>query len=204
MVAKTKRQIKHNRRKKLIRVLKRKWKKPALYTIALSLLIYMAVSNLLLQQKMQAYHSPHFVITRISNDFDETEFMHLLLTVQEIQQQQPKAFKQLVEFVNKPFPAPCPRLLESLLNRMNWAPTAFHIRVKKMFDMYDAYDHVNRLDDTISFLSTEIDEERLPVTALDQVAILKAERERIFDEEMSREEYDFVKEYGGIILSLKL
>lgn len=196
------RKSKVTRQRKLFRVLKRKWKKPALYTIALSLLIYMGVSNLLLQQKMRAYHTPRFVITRISNDFDEMEFMHLLLTVQEIQQQ-PKVFKQLVAFVNRPFPSPCPRALENQLNRMNWASTAFHIRVKKMFDMYDVYDHINRLNDTIAFLSQEIEEERLPISALDQVSLLKAERDRIFQEDMSPEEYDFVAEYGGLILALK-
>lgn len=191
-----------NRRKKLVRVLKRKWTRPALYTLAMSLIIYMAVSNIILQSKMHSYQSPRFVISRISNDFDETEFMHLLLTVQELKQM-PKVYSELIEFVNKPFPAPCPWFLESHLNRMNWAPTAFHIRVKKMFDMYDVYDHVLRLDDTISFLKTEIAEERLPETAQIQVDMLEAERARIFDEEISVEEYEFIKGYGGLILQLR-
>ena len=191
-----------NRRHKLIRVLKRKWKKPALYTIAMSLIIYMAVSNLVWQKKNIERQAPRFVITRISSAFDETEFMHLLLTVQEINMI-PKASSEMIEFVNKPFPAPCPKFLENQLKRMNWAPTAFHIRVKKMFDMYEIYDHVKRLDDTITFLTTEINEKHLPDSALDEVNMLKAERERIFNEEMSQDEYDFVKEYGGLILSLK-
>lgn len=193
---------KMNRWRKLVRVLKRKWKKPALYTIAMSLIIYMVVSNLVWQKKNIERQAPRFVITRISSAFDETEFMHLLLTVQEINML-PKASTEMIEFVNKPFPSPCPKFLENHLRRMNWAPTAFHIRVKKMFDMYEVYDHVKRLDDTIEFLTTEITEKHLPDSALEEVDMLKAERERIFNEEMSQEEYEFVKEYGGIILSLK-
>lgn len=191
-----------NRRHKLIRVLKKKWKKPALYTIAMSLIIYMAVSNLVWQKKNIERQAPRFVITRISSAFDETEFMHLLLTVQEINMI-PKASSEMIEFVNKPFPAPCPKFLENQLKRMNWAPTAFHIRVKKMFDMYEIYDHVKRLDDTINFLETEINEKHLPDSALDEVNMLKDDRARIFKEDMSEEEYEFVKEYGGLILSLK-
>ena len=191
-----------NRWRKLVRVLKRKWKKPALYTIAMSLVIYMVVGNLVWQKRNIERQAPRFVITRISSAFDETEFMHLLLTVQEINML-PKASTELIEFVNKPFPAPCPVFLENHLRRMNWTPTAFHIRVRKMFDMYEIYDHVKRLDDTIAFLEAEIGEKHLPDSALEEVYMLQAERERIFKEEMSQEEYEFVKEYGGIILSLK-
>ena len=191
-----------NRRRKLIRVLKKKWKKPALYAIGMSFVIYMVVGNLVWQKKNYERQVPRFVITRISSAFDETEFMHLLLTIQEISIL-PKASTELVTFVNKPFPSPCPKFLENHLRRMNWEPTAFHIRVKKMFDMYEVYDHVKRLDDTINFLVTEISEKHLPDSSFEEVEMLKAERARIFNEEMSEEEFEFVKEYGGLILQLK-
>lgn len=191
-----------NRRRKLIRVLKRKWAKPALYSIGMSLIIYMVISNLVWQKKTLEYQAPRFVISRISTVFDETEFMHLLLTVQEISDL-PKASSELVDFVNKPFPSPCPKFLEHHLQRMNWAPTAFHIRVKKLFDLYDVYDHVKRLDDTISFLATEVEEQRLPDSTYKEIDMLKAERGRIFEEEISQEEYEFVKEYSGLILKLR-
>lgn len=44
-----------------------------------------------------------------------------------------------------------PEILEQQLKRMNWEPQAFLVRVKKLFDMYDVYDRVARLDETIAF-----------------------------------------------------
>lgn len=99
--------------------------------------------------------------------------MHLLLTVQEIMKM-PTASAELEEFANGAFPSPCPRFLEQQLKRMNWEPQAFLVRVKKLFDMYDVYDRVARLDETIAFLSTEIDERRLPFEMKTQVDVFAA------------------------------
>ena len=75
---------KMSRRKKLVRVAKRKLLKPVLYAAGMSFVLYLAISNVVLQKKVFEDQVPRFLITRISRTFDETEFMHLLLTVQEI------------------------------------------------------------------------------------------------------------------------
>lgn len=86
---------------------------------------------------------------------------------------------------------------------MNWEPQAFLVRVKKLFDMYDVYDRVARLDETIAFLSTEIDERRLPFEMKTQVDVLQRERDNIIGTQITEEEYNFVNEYRGLILRLK-
>ena len=96
-----------------------------------------------------------------------------------------------------------PEILEQQLKRMNWEPQAFLVRVKKLFDMYDVYDRVARLDETIAFLSTEIDERRLPFEMKTQVDVLQRERDNIIGTQITEEEYNFVNEYRGLILRLK-
>ena len=123
---------KMSRRKKLVRVAKRKLLKPVLYAAGMSFVLYLAISNVVLQKKVFEDQVPRFLITRISRTFDETEFMHLLLTVQEIMKM-PTASAELEEFANGAFPSPCPRFLEQQLKRMNWEPQAFLVRVKKLF-----------------------------------------------------------------------
>lgn len=120
---------KMSRRKKLVRVAKRKLLKPVLYAAGMSFVLYLAISNVVLQKKVFEDQVPRFLITRISRTFDETEFMHLLLTVQEIMKM-PTASAELEEFANGAFPSPCPRFLEQQLKRMNWEPQAFLVRVK--------------------------------------------------------------------------
>lgn len=193
---------KMSRRKKLVRVAKRKLLKPVLYAAGMSFVLYLAISNVVLQKKVFEDQVPRFLITRISRTFDETEFMHLLLTVQEIMKM-PTASAELEEFANGAFPSPCPRFLEQQLKRMNWEPQAFLVRVKKLFDMYDVYDRVARLDETIAFLSTEIDERRLPFEMKTQVDVLQRERDNIIGTQITEEEYNFVNEYRGLILRLK-
>lgn len=188
--------------KKLIRVLKRKWFKPALYTIALSLVIYMVIGNTVTQKRLLEKSVPQFLITRLSDKFDETEFMHLLLTVQEINTQ-PKASNELKIFANKPYPSPCPKLLTRQLNRMNWEPQAFQIRIKKLFAMYDVYDRITRLDETISFLKEEINQGTFSPSLLPQIDLLTQERNLIIGKDITLDEYNFIKEYAGLVQHLK-
>ncbi len=190
------------RRKKFFRVVKRKLLKPILYAVALSFFLYLVVGNVVMQRKVIQEQSPRFLITRISKTFDETEFMHLLLTAQELLKM-PKASSQLIDFVNGPFPGKCPPYLKQQLNRMNWDPSAFLVRTQKLFEMYDVYDRIVRLDETIAFLSAEVDEGRLPYSIHGQVDILKSERDAIIGKDISQEEFDFVAEYNGLILRLK-
>ncbi len=191
-----------SRRRKFLRVVKRKLLKPVIYAVGLSIFLYLVVGNVVLQRKVIQAQTPRFLITRISDTFDETEFMHLLLTAQELLKM-PKASTQLVDFANGPFPGACPNYLKQQLNRMNWEPQAFLVRVKKLFKMYEVYDRIARLDDTISFLQTEVDEGRLPYAINVQIDVLKKERAAIIGKDISQEEYNFVAEYNGLILRLK-
>ena len=193
---------KTKRSKKLIRVLKRKWFKPALYTLGMSFIIYIGISSIIIQKKNIEHNVPHFLITRISDNFDETEFTHLLLTVQEINMV-PVAIKELKDFVNKPYPAACPPLLTRHLNRMNWEPQAFLIRVKKMFSMLDTFQRIQRLNNTITFLDNEIKEKRLPEDLESQIAVLQEERDKLIKTELPNNEYTFIQDYAGLIQQLK-
>ncbi len=193
---------KMSRRKKLARVIKRKLAKPLLYAFGLSLMLYMIVSNVVLQRRLAHDQLPHFVITRISSVFDETEFMHMLLTVQEIMRL-PRAASELKFFVNGSYPGECPPYLQRQLYRMNWDPQAFWVRMKKMSDMYTVYDRVVRLDDTIAFLTKEINEQRFPSEMDVQVQALQKERDSIIGKEITPDEFEFVKEYGGMLIRLQ-
>lgn len=188
--------------KKFKRVFKRKLLKPLLYAAGASFVLYLLISNTIIQKRIAETQPPQFIISRLTEQFDETEFMHMLLTVQEIRHL-PEEGKELKQFVNQPFPSPCPRLLEHRLKQMNWAPQAFLIRIKKLFAMYDIYDRLNRLDETIAFISEEIDNARLPREISTQVNILKEERQNILNTEMTAEEYEFMQKYGGIVIRLQ-
>lgn len=190
------------KRKKFLRVVKRKLSKPLLYAVAVSLAIYIGISNAVVQKHRVEQTVPQFVISSISKDFDETEFMHLLLTIQEINRL-PEASAELYEFANGPFPAGCPKLLTSRLQQMNWAPQAFLIRIKKLFTMLEVYERIRRLDETIGFLTAEIEEKRLPYELTPQINVLQEERNKIIGSEITPAEYDFIKEYRGIVLRLK-
>ena len=190
-----------SRSKKLYRVLRRKWFKPALYTLALSFLLYYGISNLVMEKHAAEKTLPRFVITRVSDTFDETEFTHLLLTVQEMNKT-PEILSQLKDYINQDNPDNYTLYLEKMLNSMNWAPQAFYSRVHKMFDMYEVYDRINRMEETISFLNTEVEERRLPSEILEQVRVLQQEEENI-KTELSAKEWTFIKNYAGVILHLK-
>lgn len=191
-----------SKRKKLLRIVKRKLSKPLLYAGIASFAIYWAISNVVIEKRHIEQSVPQFVISSISEKFDGTEFMHLLLTVQEINRL-PTASTELYEFANGPFPGVCPMLLSARLKQMNWEPQAFLIRIKKLFAMYDIYERIQRLDETIEFLATEIDEKRLPYELTPQVDILRLERDKIIKSDLTPAEYDFIKEYSGLVQRLK-
>lgn len=190
-----------SRSKKLYRVLRKKWFKPALYTLALSFLLYYGISHLVLEKRAAEKTLPRFVITHVADTFDETEFTHLLLTVQEMNKT-PEILSQLKDYINQDNPDNYTLYLEKMLNSMNWAPQAFYSRVHKMFDMYDVYDRINRMEETISFLNTEVEERRLPSEILEQVRVLQQEEENI-KTELSEKEWTFIKNYAGVILHLR-
>ena len=123
-----------SRRKKILKVLKRKLLKPFCYAILASLFVYVFISNIIIQKELKDLKKPHFVISRISKNFDNIEFMHLLLTVQEISKDK-SIYDELVTFVNAGYPNYCPENLKHQLYLMNWAPQAFLVRVKKMFEL---------------------------------------------------------------------
>lgn len=192
-----------SRHKKFWRVFKRKLLKPLLATLVGGVLMYVLISNIILQRKMEQMSEPRFVISRISDEFEETEFMYLLLVVQELQEENEELFNELVTFVNKPYPTVCPLTLEKKLLKANWNSFAFHIRVKKMFELFDIYERTTRLQETISFLSGEIENRRLPAEMVSQISILRKERENILTNELSEKERQFIEAYGGVIQSLR-
>ena len=191
-----------SRHRKLKRVLKRKWTKPAIYAIAMSFIIYLILSTVVIDKYRFDKNMPHFVITRLSSEFEETEFMHMLLSVQEINKDE-RGARELKEFVNKPLYEKCPIYLERLLYNMNWAPQAFLSRMQKLFDMYEIYDRILRLDETVSFLKGEVELHRLPPEIQEQVRIIQKEKNHLLNDELGLKEYEFMKEYSGIIVRLK-
>lgn len=188
--------------KKFRRVVRRKLFKPMLYAVTASLVIYAGVSNIVTEKRRIEQTIPQFKISSISDRFDETEYMHLLLTIQEINRL-PLESAELYEFANGAFPAGCPKLLSTRLGQMNWEPQAFLIRIKKLFTLYDVYERIQRLDETISFLSTEIEEKRLPYELTPQIDILRLERDKIISSKLTPAEFDFIKEYFGLVQRLK-
>lgn len=191
-----------SRGKKIRRVLRRKWSKPFFYAVATSFVIYLFLSTVVVDKYRFDKAMPHFLITRLSSEFDETEFMHMLLTVQEISKDEYGA-KELKEFVNKPLYSKCPIYLERLLYNMNWAPQAFLSRMHRLFEMYESYDRIERLDETITFLMGEVDMMHLPFEIQDQVKIIQKERDNMLNEQLTPKEYKFMDDYAGIIVKLK-
>jgi hypothetical protein len=186
------------RNKKFWRVFKRKLLKPIFYALLGSVLIYLAISASIREKRYVNDSVPHFLITSTSNQFNELEFTHMLLTVQELRSL-PLISDELVDFCNQPFPSGCPKLLEERLKVMNWAPQAFLVRIKKLFEMYAAYDKIKRIDATIGFLSSEVDSENLPRSILMQVDLLRKQKEKIINTELSDGGYEFIQKYGGIV-----
>lgn len=194
--------VKFSKKKKFARVFKKKFQKPLIHACFISLLLYVTISSIVIIRNNINDTKPHFVITRISDNFDRYEYMHLLLTIQEINKDN-TAKNMLKGYANMPFPSPCPQSLEEKLYQMNWTPQAFLVRIKKMFNMYDIYDRIVRIDDAIILLKEEINAQRLSHEAYEHIKILQAERQKILNTDISDEEYKFIKEYSGIIQSLQ-
>ena len=188
--------------KKIIRVVKYKLLKPFCYAMLASFFIYLTISNAVSRKELRDLEKPHFVISRISNSFDNIEFMHLLLTIQEINLNK-TIYKDLALFVNAGFPNYCPNELRRQLYIMNWEPQAFLIRVKKMFELLDIYERIIRIDETVNFLEEEILAKRLSKDLKMQVNVLKKERSEIFSNKISSQEYEFIKEFYGIVQRLR-
>ena len=188
---------------KLWRVFRRKLLKPIGIACLISFMIYLIVGNIIFYKKLNDYDKPHFVISRITNKFDEIEYMHLLLCIQEIGKNK-KLNDELIGFVNGGFPNPCPRDLKDELYKMNWEAQAFLIRVKKLFLMYKTYERILRIDETIEFLNEE--NKRLKFaeeTILLQIENLNNEKDLLLKKSILPSEYEFIKEYHGIVLKLK-
>ena len=190
-----------NRRKKVLKVFKRKYTKPIFYACLVSLFIYLLVGNIVSQKKLSDFDKPHFVITRITKNYDRVEYMHLLLTIQEIRKNNDLTEK-LIYFVNGPFPAYCPKDLRKELYIMNWEAQAFLIRVKKMFEMHIAYEQVSRQNDAINLLKSRISDKVYSYELKTQIDMLTNERNALIKSKIPGDEYNFIKEYDSIIAEL--
>ena len=185
-----------------IKLFKRKFVRPLLYSIITSIILYLLISNIVIRKELKDFDKPHFTISSISTKFTKVEYMHMLLTIQEILEDTP--FKDdLIRFVNASFPNPCSPLLTRELYLMNWEPQAFLIRVKKMFEMLEIYDHINRIDESIAFLENDAKYSDYAMVIRAQIEILLKEKEEILSSEISEAEYNFIKEYAGIAVKLK-
>ena len=186
-----------SRQKKFWKVFNRKYRKPLLCAAGCSFLLYLAISNVLYYNKLKNYDKPHFLISSISSEFNNIEFMHLLLTVQEINKDV-LLKRQLHDFVNMGFPNPCPRELKDELYNMNWEAQAFLIRVKKMFELHKIYERTLRLTDTIEFLKLEEANNRDRDYLSQQIKAFIDEKDKIINQ-LSKEEYNFIEEHNGIV-----
>jgi hypothetical protein len=110
----------------------------------------------------------------------------------------------LIDFVNSGFPNPCPKILKAELYKMNWEPQAFLIRVKKMFDMYRVYERVERIEETIEFLNGQLRQatDETAIISL-QIENLNKEKVQVLSDLITAEEFDFIKEYNGLVVRIK-
>lgn len=191
-----------SRTEKVLKVFKRKYTKPLFYACLISLFLYLLIGNIITQKKLSDFDKPHFVITRVSRNFDKVEYMHLLLTIQEIRKNNDLTEK-LIYFVNGPFPAYCPKDLRKELYLMNWEAQAFLVRVKKMFDMHQVFEQVSRKDEAIEYLSNNTNNsEAISYEIRTQIKILTDERNSLIKNKLSEEELLFIKEFDYLVASL--
>ena len=188
--------------RKIYRSFKRKWLKPLAYSSLMSLMLYIIIGDIVAYRYTFSTTSPHFVISRIDEKFDQTEYMHMLLTIQEINKTILR--EDLKKFAAEPFPAKCPKYLKQQLYKMNWDAPAFQIRLKKLFKMYEIYDQVSRLEATIDMLYNESLNSNLATILHQQIISLTKEKDRIIEGTLTEEEYEFIKEYGGVVPTLQL
>ena len=196
--------ISKEKAKKLYRILKRKFLKPFAYASLMSMMLYIIIGDIVAYRYRYnpSSTSPHFVISRIDEKFDQTEYMHLLLTIQEVNKTILR--EDLKRFAAAPFPAKCPKFLQQQLYKMNWDAHAFQIRLKKLFKMYEVYDQVSRLEATIDMLYDESLTSDIGTILHQQMISLTKEKDRIIENSLTQEEYDFIKEYGSVVPTLQL
>jgi len=187
---------------KFRRVFKKKLFMPIMKAIGLSFVLYFIIGNSIFKHDIND-SKPHFIISTISTKFDNIEYTHLLLSIQAICKNE-KDKNELIQFVNSSYPNACSKNLKKQLFDMNWEPLAFQSRVKKLFEFIDTYDRLNNLENTISFLKKEIYNEQLPREMLSQVNVLEIERDKIYKEDISEIEYNFIKEHYGFIERLRV
>ena len=190
-----------SRRKKILKVFKRKYTKPLFYACLVSLFIYLLIGNIVSQKKLSDFDKPHFVISRISKDFDRVEYMHLLLTIQEIRKNKDLTEK-MIYFVNGPFPAYCPKDLRKELYVMNWDSQAFLIRVKKMFEMHQVFEQISRKNEAIKYMSAGMSKKSYSYEMNTQIKMLKTEINELVKSKLPNDEFEFIKEYDSIVASL--
>jgi hypothetical protein len=194
--------INKDKAKKIIRIIRRKWLKPFTYATLMSMMMYIIIGDVIVRKYSFSSSTPHFVISRIDDTFEQTEYMHMLLTIQEINKTILR--EDLKRFVSAPAKAKCPKYLKLMLYKMNWDPKAFQIRAKRLIKMYEIYDQVARLEETIKMLDEESKTSTMSSTLFQQVLSLQQERNRIVDSSLTPKEYEFIKEYGGVVPTLQI
>lgn len=195
--------ISKNEAKKIFNLFRYRFSRPLLYSIFASVFIYLFISNIIIRKELKDLDKPHFTISSINKVFSNVEYMHLLLTIQEIINNTPYE-NDLIKFVNSSFPNPCPPKLKKQLYLMNWEDQAFLIRVKKMFELLEIYDRVNRIDEDIALLEEEevINFQDYKILQ-PQINILLNNKKEILSSQITSMEYEFIKEYAGIVIKLK-
>ena len=187
---------------KFRRVFKKKFSKPIAKAILISFALYIVIANLVFKHDASDV-KPHFVISSISNKFDVIEYTHLLLSIQEICKNKSDK-KELIEYVNGPYPNTCSDNLKEELYEMNWDQLAFLSRVKKLFELSDRYDRLNELEETAVFLENEVVTHRLPKEAVNYIELLRNEKQEIINNHMNNGELSFIKEYYAFINKLRI
>ena len=187
---------------KFRRVFKKKFSKPIMKAIGISFILYIIIGNSIFKHDIND-SKPHFVISTISKKFEIIEYTHLLLSIQEICKD-PVYKKELIEYVNGPYPNTCSDNLNKQLYEMNWAQLAFLSRIKILFELSDKYERLNELEETALFLENEVAVQRLPKEVVNYVKLLRNEKQDIINKYMNNGELDFIKEYYGFIGKLRI
>ena len=69
--------------------------------------------------------------------------------------------------------------------------------------MHEDYDRLQRLENTITFLSEEYKQNRLPRETQNQIDLLIQERDNLKNTKFTPESYSFIEKYAGLIQSIK-
>ncbi len=162
---------------------------------------YCFIANIVLFYKLSNYTIPKFIISRITTDFHTAEYMHLLYTLQEINKV-PCLSDELYKYTTQPYEKNYSYFLENKFLQFNWKPEAFFVRVKKLFTLYNTYDQVIRIDDTILIMQKDIKANGDSPYTYTQVNLLKENKQQILNELLTFEEYEFIKSNYNLIKSI--